>query len=195
MTIPSQIKIAAVPAWAWGIVAGVAAFAVYTVWRKGIAGTAKDVVSGTAGALVDTAAGVVKGVGEGVFGIPDTDAANCAAALDIGDTWKASLFCPAGTFIKSLVAPAKTTSTKTTVKPAGKASPSPGTYATNPDGTLNFGIPRRDANGLCSVLNDAGCFESMDGYKAIVKPTKTATKKTASSGYGKDIVAVAGFRG
>ena len=48
-----------------------------------------------------TAEGIVIGVGEAV-GIPETDTAKCQAAVDAGDWWNASFYCPAGTFLREV---------------------------------------------------------------------------------------------
>lgn len=58
---------------------------------KGVVDLAGNIVAGT-----------VVGLGE-QFGVPDTDADKCAACLAAGDRWGASQYCPAGTFLKSLV--------------------------------------------------------------------------------------------
>lgn len=47
----------------------------------------------------DAATGAVIAVGESV-GIPATDAAKCQEYVDAGDWWRASFYCPAGTFLK-----------------------------------------------------------------------------------------------
>lgn len=97
------------PGWAW---AGIGLAAVYFLLRP------RDAAAATASFLVDTAGGVVEGTVKGLgsaVGIPDTDAANCQASLDAGDTWSASFYCPAGTFLGSLVKPKTSTSTPSRV--------------------------------------------------------------------------------
>jgi hypothetical protein len=61
-------------------------------------------IAGTVGvstgkAVVDTATGLVVGVGESV-GIPPTDAQLCDQYVKAGDWWNASFYCPAGTYLK-----------------------------------------------------------------------------------------------
>lgn len=71
---------------------------------KGARGAARSAVD-LAG---NTAAGVVVGIGDQV-GLPDPSTAEamdkCAAAMADGRTWDASLYCPAGTFLKYLATP------------------------------------------------------------------------------------------
>lgn len=69
----------------------VAGWLAYRAWQKVQA-------EGIAGAVGSTVTGAVKGVG-GVFGIPDTNASECAKAKAAGDTWGASFACPAGDFL------------------------------------------------------------------------------------------------
>jgi hypothetical protein len=51
--------------------------------------------------VVDTASGVVLGIGDGI-GIPRTDLTECERAKAEGRTWDASFACPAGNFAKYL---------------------------------------------------------------------------------------------
>ena len=62
-----------------------------TIIGEGIGNAA----AGVAGGVVT---GAVKGAGA-VVGVPDTDAGRCEAAKAAGDTWKASLYCPAWDFL------------------------------------------------------------------------------------------------
>lgn len=75
-----------------------AAFGVYYVARKGVAGAA----AAATGVVVDAASGVVIGAGRAV-GIPATDDSECAKAMREGRTWDASFACPAATFAKYVV--------------------------------------------------------------------------------------------
>ena len=75
------------------------AVAAYTLTRKGVAASAG---AGAARAVVGAVDGFVGGVvveGSALFGVPRTDAEKCAAAKAAGDTWGASLYCPAADFI------------------------------------------------------------------------------------------------
>jgi len=66
--------------------------------KKGVAGIGAAI----GGAAVDLANGVVSGVGFGVgdiLGVPRTDESKCAEARAAGDTWAASQYCTAGTFM------------------------------------------------------------------------------------------------
>lgn len=71
---------------------------------KGARGAARSAVD-LAG---NTTAGVVVGIGDQV-GLPDPSTPEaqdkCASALAEGRTWEASLYCPAGTFLKYLATP------------------------------------------------------------------------------------------
>lgn len=66
------------------------------VSRKGV----KGVASGAVGAVNDTAAGLVEGIG-GIFGVPTTDEAECERAKREGAWFTASLYCDAPTFVGS----------------------------------------------------------------------------------------------
>lgn len=69
--------------------------AVIYVFVRGPGGVAKDAAKGA----VDLAKGTVVGIGEGL-GVPATDDQKCRAALAAGNTWEASKYCDAGTFIR-----------------------------------------------------------------------------------------------
>lgn len=71
------------------------------VWHRGAGGVAQDVSHAAVSAAGGVVTGTVQGVGD-TLGIPETDAQKCQAAIAAGDTWNASLYCPAGTFIKSI---------------------------------------------------------------------------------------------
>ena len=61
-------------------------------------GAAKKMGFGAINAASNVAVGAVEGIGS-VLGIPQTNAQKCAAAQAAGNTYQASLFCPAKTFI------------------------------------------------------------------------------------------------
>lgn len=100
MKLPAQLP--DLPGWAW---AGLGLAAAWVLLRPRDAAAA--IAQGVVGTAAGLAEGTVKGLGAAV-GIPDTDAANCQASLDAGDTWSASFYCPAGTFLRSLVKPKAT---------------------------------------------------------------------------------------
>lgn len=83
------------------IAAGVALFILF---RRQVGDAVQSIAAGAAeavgGVVVNAATGTVVGVARSV-GVPDTDAAKCQAALDAGDMWDASFYCPAGTFLQS----------------------------------------------------------------------------------------------
>lgn len=79
------------------ILAGVGAV---WLWRRGLGGAAEDVAAGAVAVAGGAAVGVVKGTGE-VVGVPDTDMALCKQALEAGDYWNASFYCPAKDFIEA----------------------------------------------------------------------------------------------
>lgn len=57
---------------------------------------------GIGGAAADLAGGAVAGAAVGIgdqIGLPRTDTSRCQAALAAGDTYTASLYCPASTFV------------------------------------------------------------------------------------------------
>ena len=53
------------------------------------------------GAVADAGVGAVKGIGA-LFGIPDTDAARCRRDLAAGNTFAASMSCPASDFFSGV---------------------------------------------------------------------------------------------
>lgn len=63
---------------------------------------AELLVRGVGGAIVNTASGAVVGIGK-VIGIPEVDAQKCQDALYAGNSLDASLYCPAGTYLKASV--------------------------------------------------------------------------------------------
>jgi hypothetical protein len=97
MKPPAQLP--DLPGWAW---AGLGLAAAWVLLRPKDAAAA--IAQGVVGTAAGLAEGTVKGLGAAV-GIPDTDAANCQASLAAGDTWAASFYCPAGTFLRNLVKP------------------------------------------------------------------------------------------
>ncbi len=142
-------------------------------------------IVGTADGL---ASGVVKGIG-GIFGIPDTDAAKCDAAIAANDGGEAGKFCSAwrlaaaipGSFVQSLqgvLSPTRPSAPAayTTTKPAGQASPSP-TGGLRPDGIVCVA-------GVCG-----GSFESMSQPNLFDVQGWIEQKNTVTP------VAVAGIRG
>jgi hypothetical protein len=58
----------------------------------------KDAAAGAVGVATDVAVGGVLGIGS-VFGLPETDAAKCAAAKASGSLFEQSLYCPALDFV------------------------------------------------------------------------------------------------
>ena len=79
------------------ILAGIGVFTLWTVLRNT---TPQSLGVAVGGAIVDTSAGIVLGIGDSV-GIPRTNETECQRALREGRTWDASFSCPAATFIKS----------------------------------------------------------------------------------------------
>jgi hypothetical protein len=75
-----------------------AAVLLYALSRSSASGVGSAIGAGA----VNTAAGVVTGVGDAV-GIPRTNSDRCAIAMAAGNNWDASLYCPAGTFIKYML--------------------------------------------------------------------------------------------
>lgn len=85
--------------------AGVLAF---VAMRRYIAQAASELATGIAEGVAQTAASVVVGVGTGAVvgigkavGIPETDATECERAIAAGEFWRASAYCPAGTFLQN----------------------------------------------------------------------------------------------
>jgi hypothetical protein len=85
-----------------------AGIAVFMLLRREIAGAAGAVAADIAAGVVETGASLVVGAGTGAVlgvsravGIPDTDAAACVAAIEAGEFWRASAYCPAGTFLQN----------------------------------------------------------------------------------------------
>lgn len=98
----AAVSVSVVSAKAQAVMLAVAALAVgvgvFVLTRKGVAAQA-------GGSLVRAADGFIGGAVQeagAVFGIPKTDAQKCAEARARGDTWAASLYCPAGEFIGHL---------------------------------------------------------------------------------------------
>ncbi len=65
-----------------------------SIVREGAAG----ITAGAVGAVADTGAGVVYGIGD-ALGVPRTDVDKCDAAVADGRWWDASFACPAGRFV------------------------------------------------------------------------------------------------
>ena len=85
--------------------AGVLAFIAF---RREIASAAGTAATSFAQGIAETAGNIVVGVGSGAVigigksvGIPETDATLCQAAIDAGEFWRASAYCPAGTFLQN----------------------------------------------------------------------------------------------
>jgi hypothetical protein len=85
--------------------AGVLAFMAF---RRQIASAASEAATSIAQGIAETAGNIIIGAGTGTVigigkavGIPETDAAQCQAAIDAGEFWRASAYCPAGTFIQN----------------------------------------------------------------------------------------------
>lgn len=92
-------KLPDLPAWAW---AGIGFGAVWLLLRPKDAATAGQAIGNALASAADgLIAGTVKGTA-GIFGIPDTDEALCAAALAANDGTAAGKYCPAGTLIKAI---------------------------------------------------------------------------------------------
>lgn len=68
---------------------------------RGVKGIARDTTKAAVNVTTGVFQGAVAGIGEAV-GIPDTDAAKCAAAQAAGDSWDASFYCPIGTWFGTL---------------------------------------------------------------------------------------------
>ena len=64
-----------------------------------ISALTRQTAKAATGAVIDGATGAVVGVGEGM-GIPATDPGLCAQAMQAGDGWSVSKYCPALTFLK-----------------------------------------------------------------------------------------------
>ena len=73
------------------------------LWRRGAGGVAEDASRAAVNVAGGIASGAVIGVGESV-GIPETNKSACRDAMARGDKWGASLYCPAGEFLKYLFA-------------------------------------------------------------------------------------------
>lgn len=172
------IKLEMIPPWAWAVLAGAGVYVAWQLKNKGVAGVTAGVVTGAAGAVGDLATGVVKGTGA-IVGIPDTDGTECAAAMAEGRTWAASLYCPAATFTKYLLTPAKKATTGT-VKPAGKASPAVG--GVKLDGTID----------MTTVTGYGPSFQDLSTEPVPLFDTGAWVNEKNG---GKEIVPVAGMRG
>ena len=87
-------------------------------------GAAAGVGAAIGGAAVDLANGAVSGVAFSlgdIFGVPRTDESKCAQARAAGDTWAASQYCTAGTFM-GYAWDAATTAVGGAVQPINPAS-------------------------------------------------------------------------
>lgn len=69
--------------------------------KGGVAPAAAAAAGALASAAGQAATGAVVGIGQAV-GVPPTDDAQCNAAISAGDTFGASKYCPAGTFLANL---------------------------------------------------------------------------------------------
>lgn len=63
---------------------------------------AKSVGAAVGAAAVDLPVGIVTGAASAAFGIPSTNLSQCELAKKQGDTWGASKYCDASTFIRYL---------------------------------------------------------------------------------------------
>jgi hypothetical protein len=92
-----------------GMVVAVAALAAAALWYAkkkltdagGIAGAA----AGAVGAAGDAVAGTAQGIGD-LFGLPRTNAQKCQDALAMGNTFDASVYCPAMDWLHGITSPA-----------------------------------------------------------------------------------------
>lgn len=76
-----------------------AALVLYIIAAGGFRNAGRGAGKAAVGAADGAAAGVVVGAGS-IMGIPDTDMDKCRAAMAAGDTFDASLYCPAPVFLK-----------------------------------------------------------------------------------------------
>jgi hypothetical protein len=81
---------------------GLVLFLAWKIYQAGVGKTAAAVTRGLTQAAGGAVTGAVTGAGT-VVGIPLTDAQRCAAAKAAGNKLDASLYCPAGDFLKWLV--------------------------------------------------------------------------------------------
>lgn len=154
--------------------------ALYLLFR-GVRGTASDVV-GVGGSLV---AGVVEGAGgafqdvaQAAFGVPKTDADECAAAIAVGDTWTASYKCPASDFIGSLFK-----KPKPQPKPSGQVT-APGGGILEAPGCDLFKNPE-----ACYPLPGVLPYDPIQDWKLNFAPTNPVPYAAGK------VTAVAGLRG
>lgn len=91
-------------------VLGVIGLIAWRAYQGGVSGLGRDIGSTFVKAADGTVQGVVEAVG-GALGIPVTDAAACRQAIGEGDTWTASLMCPAKDFFAASWATIKTNAT------------------------------------------------------------------------------------
>ncbi|MBN3734638.1 hypothetical protein [Burkholderia sp. Tr-20390] len=99
------------------IVVGVAALAGLALWyvkkkvdaAGGLQGAAANVGAAAADAAGSVVSGTALGIGD-VIGLPRTDKAKCQDALAMGNTFDASLYCPALDFLTGIVSPRPLTS-------------------------------------------------------------------------------------
>jgi hypothetical protein len=62
----------------------------------------QDMGEDAAGAVIDLADGVISGAAKGIgdiIGVPRTSKTACQIAMESGNTWDASKYCSAGTFL------------------------------------------------------------------------------------------------
>lgn len=199
-------ELAAMPSWAKAALAGAGLFVAWRLYERGLSGFTSEVVGGAVGAAGDVVEGAVKGIG-GAIGIPDTDAANCKAALELGKTFEASLFCPASTFVKETgKAVVKTVdgAIAGTVKTVGKAVGIPDTDLKRCTAAKAAGN-KTDASKYCT----AGDFLKWLGGFDTPPPTGGSWSSGGASGTWtenwinekngtlgpKEVVPVAGIRG
>lgn len=92
--------ITAVPKWAlYGAGIGVALIVINRMTNGGL-------ISGAAAAVAQVPFDLTQGVLNGTLGVPITTTqeskTQCQRALETGDDWGASFYCPAGTWFKGL---------------------------------------------------------------------------------------------
>ena len=78
---------------------GLAALAAFFLFPQAFGRAVGGVVVGAVETIYDATTGAVIGIGE-ALGIPATDVEKCAQYIEAGDSWNASFYCPAGTFLK-----------------------------------------------------------------------------------------------
>lgn len=163
------MNLARLPPWAW---VGAGLGLVYLLGKirvgQGSAATAAGKAIGRAS--VDLADGIVAGTVKGVGGavsIPDTDPERCNAATAAGDTWNASLYCTAGSFIKYIFSP-----------PPPKTKASAGTAI---DAPLLLPWEMGCVAGVCGRTFEGGS-KPLDPAESVLTPSYPSTRRPISVG-------------